>query len=78
MNPKDHFSTENERKSEESRRNEQRFDDYNRRREAIGLPSLPWVDFLARRHGLPPIIQRANRLAAQKPEHRDNILLFSR
>lgn len=73
-------STEKQRKDEESKRNEQRFDAYNTRRQARGLPELPWTEYLARKHRVQQVVDDVTHLAAAgaTPENRDKITLFTR
>ena len=70
---------ENQRVAEEAARNERRFDAYNVRREAAGLPPLKWADYIARKHRLHQTVAECKRhIAAPKPTHRDNIVFLTR
>lgn len=73
-------STEEDRRREEAHRNDARFDTYNARRVAAGLPPLSWTDYCLRKHGLDRAINQVCQLAAAetRPEHRDNVALFRR
>jgi len=50
---------EDQRKKEEEARNDRRFDRYNDRRRAAGLPELCYVDYLCRKHNMPTMSERA-------------------
>ena len=67
---------EKHRKRDEMLRNEQRFFDFNKRRKARGLPEFKYTDYLSRKHGLAIALEKAHK--AIQPEHRDNLLLFTR
>jgi len=49
---------EDQRIKEESERNDRRFDKYNDRRRAAGLPELCYVDYLCRKHNMPTMAER--------------------
>lgn len=72
---------EQNRLKEQDRLNERRFDQYNVRRKAHGLPEIPYADYLARKHGLVDCLRQVRDLKsipAISAEHRDKIILFTR
>lgn len=73
---------EAERRRDEERRNEMRFDQYNQRLRRENLPEIPYTDFLARKYGTFDALKRAQRALnidpSNTPENRDNIVLFTR
>jgi len=79
---KSHYQLlEAKRKKEEATRNDERFDAYNNRRQAAGLPRLNLCDYYNRKHGHTKLQPRINQLEADRAlqvTHRDNVVLLNR
>ena len=72
---------EDQRKREEVKRNDERFDAYNNRRQAAGLPRLSLCAYYNRKHGHTALQNRITQLEAGRAlqvPHRDNVVLLTR
>lgn len=74
-------SSEIQRTTEETERNDRRFDAYNFRLSRAGLPQQSLIEYYNRKHGQPSLDCRISQLEAQRAlqvPHRDNIILLNR